>query len=70
MVESEGEGVWVDELNRKEQVDLRLSLEKWNSGGALGRGVSHPHCLLGESAAFRVEVGLQVRRTGERANAW
>lgn len=28
---------------------------------ALGRGVSHPHCLLGESAAFCVEVGLQMR---------
>lgn len=53
----EPEGVWVDEMNEKEQVDLRLPLGEMELV-ALGRGVSHPDYLLEESPAFLVVAGL------------
>lgn len=38
MVESGGEGVWVDELDGKEQVDLKLSLREMELWQGFGPG--------------------------------
>lgn len=37
-----------------------------DDGRALGRSITHPHPLLGESCAFHVEVGLQMMRAKGR----